>query len=132
MMTTLLPLSCFIIIISLFISNDSASFCGIFSYDNYLPKCLVKPIMFKLLLILFAIKLYARINVYKLIQQKHGQAIIKKVRNYVKLKTKLTKLKADIVYIKSFKKEDLIPAFAKVNLSIKSGGYKLKKKLRNK
>ena len=41
----------------------------------------------------------------------------------------MTKLKTDIVYIKSCKKENLIPSFAKVNLSIKSGGYKLKKKV---
>ena len=35
----------------------------------------------------------------------------------------------DIVYIKSCKKEDLTPTFAKVNLSIKIGGYKPKKKV---
>ena len=85
--------------------------------------------MFKLLFILFVIKLYARINIYKFIQQKHGQDIIKKVRHYEKLKTKLTKLKTKVVYIKSCKKEDLIPTFAKVSLSKKSGGYKLKKKV---
>ena len=39
------------------------------------------------------------------------------------------KLKADIIYIKSCKKEELIPAFAKVNLAIKSGGFKIKKKI---
>ena len=57
--------------------------------------------MFKLLFILFAIKLHTRINNYKLIQEKFGQDIIKKVRHYEKLKIKLTKLKTDIVYIKS-------------------------------
>ena len=78
---------------------------------------------------MFVIKLYVRINIYKFIQQKHGRDIIKKVRHFEKLKTKLTKLKMDIVYIKSCKKEDLTPTFAKVNLSIKIGGYKLKKKV---
>ena len=39
------------------------------------------------------------------------------------------KLKADIIYIKSCKKEELIPAFTKVNLAIKSGGFKIKKKI---
>ena len=39
------------------------------------------------------------------------------------------KLKTDIAYIKSCKIEESIPTFAKVNLSIKSGGYKLKKKV---
>ena len=70
-------------------------------FYSLLPPCLVKPTMFKLLFILFAIKLYTRINNYKLIQEKFGQDIIKKVRHYEKLKIKLTKLKTDIVYIKS-------------------------------
>ena len=39
------------------------------------------------------------------------------------------KLKADIIYITSCKKEELIPDFAKVNLALKSGGFKIKKKI---
>ena len=39
------------------------------------------------------------------------------------------KLNADIKFIKSGKKENLIPTFAKVNVSIKSGSYKLKWKI---
>ena len=85
--------------------------------------------MFKLLVILFIIKLYAHINIFKLIQKKHGQDVFKNVRLYEKLKTKSMKLKADITYIKSCKKEEVTPTFAKVNLSIKSGTYKLKKKI---
>ena len=38
-------------------------------------------------------------------------------------------LKADIIYIKSCKKEELIPTFAKINLAIKSGSFKIKKKI---
>ena len=38
-------------------------------------------------------------------------------------------LKADIIYIKSCKKEELIPTLAKVNLAIKSGAFKIKKKI---
>ena len=41
----------------------------------------------------------------------------------------MTKLITDIVCIKSCKKEDLIPTFAKVNLANKIAGYKLKKKV---
>ena len=41
----------------------------------------------------------------------------------------MTKLKTKVFYIKSCKKENLIPTFAKVNLSKKSGGYKLQKKV---
>ena len=39
------------------------------------------------------------------------------------------KLKADIIYIKSCKKEELIPTFGKVNLTINSGGFKIKKNI---
>ena len=85
--------------------------------------------MYKLLVILFIIKLYFRINVYKLIQKKKGQDVIKYVRLYEKSKTKSMKLNADIIYIKSCKKEDLIPTFAKVNLATKSGGFKIKEKI---
>ena len=41
------------------------------------------------------------------------------------------KLKADIIYIKSCKKEELIPTFGKVNLTINSGGFKIKKNIDN-
>ena len=57
------------------------------------------------------------------------QDVIKNVRLYEKLKTKSMKLKADIIYTKSCKKEKLIPTFAKVNLALKSGGFKIKKKI---
>ena len=39
------------------------------------------------------------------------------------------KLKANIIYIKICKKEELIPTFAKVNLAIKNGDFKIKKKV---
>ena len=38
-------------------------------------------------------------------------------------------LKVDIIYITSCKKEELIPTLAKINLVIKSGGFKIKKKI---
>ena len=38
-------------------------------------------------------------------------------------------LKVDIIYITSCKKEELIPNLAKINLVIKSGGFKIKKKI---
>ena len=85
--------------------------------------------MFKLLILLFIIKLYARSNVFKLIKKKHGQDVITAVRNYEKVKTKWMKVDQDIKFIKSCKKEHLVPTFAKVNLSIKSGSYKLKCKI---
>ena len=48
------------------------------------------------------------------------------VRSYESLKTKLMKVQAGIQFIKSCKKENLIPIFAKVNLAIKSDSRKLK------
>ena len=39
------------------------------------------------------------------------------------------KVDQDIKFVKSCKKEHLVPIFAKVNLSIKSGSYKLKWKI---
>ena len=70
--------------------------------------------MLKLLVILFIIKLYARINIYKHIGKKHGQDI-KIVRLYEKLKSKYAKLKVDIDFIKGCKGEAIILTFAKVN-----------------
>ena len=81
--------------------------------------------MFLLLVSLFVIKLYARNNTFKFIKMKHGQDIII-VQSYESLKTKLLKVQTDIKFIKSCKKENLIPTFAKVNLAIRSGSRKLK------
>ena len=39
------------------------------------------------------------------------------------------KVDQDIKFIKSCKKEHLVPTFAKINLYIKSGSYKLKCKI---
>ena len=81
--------------------------------------------MIRFLVILFIINLYARKNIKK----KHGQDLIKVVRDFEQKKTKFEKLDADIVFIKLCKKEQLIPTFAKVNVSIRKGTYKLKRKI---
>ena len=62
--------------------------------------------MFKLLVILYIIKLYAQINIYKHIKKKHGQDVIRNVHLYEKLKTKYMKINADIKYMKACKKEE--------------------------
>ena len=82
--------------------------------------------MYKLLVILFVIKLYARNSVFKYIKRKHGQDIIAPVKSYESLKTKYMKAQSDITFIKSFKKESLTLTFVKVNLSIKNVNRKLK------
>ena len=62
--------------------------------------------MFKLLVILYIIKLYARDNIFKRVQKKHGQDIISTARTYEQLKTKYMKTLADIKFIKRCKVEN--------------------------
>ena len=45
------------------------------------------------------------------------------------MQTKNMKLNTDIKFLKSCMKENLIPTFAKVNVLIRSGSYKLKQKI---
>ena len=70
--------------------------------------------MLKLLVLLFIIKLYAHIIIYKHIEKKHEQDIIKIVRLYKKLESKYVKLKDDIDFTKCCKWETIILIFAKV------------------
>ena len=85
--------------------------------------------MKSLLVILFIIKLLARKDIFKYIQEKHGHNTIKSVRTYESLKTKIMKGKADINFMKSCKKKNVIPTFAKVRISIKNANYKLRRKI---
>ena len=85
--------------------------------------------MIKLLVILFIIKLYARKNIFKHIKKKHGPDLIKVVRDFEQKKTKFEKMDADIAFIKLCHKEQLIPQFAKVNVSTRNGTYKLRRKI---
>ena len=51
------------------------------------------------------------------IKKKHGQDVITVIISLEKLQTKYGKVVADIKYIKTCKKEHLIPMFPKVNIS---------------
>ena len=84
------------------------------------------PNIFKLLIILFIIKVYARNDIFKRIKKKHGQDVITVIRSLKKLQTKYGKVVAYIKYIKTCKKERLIPTFVKVNISVKNGTHKLR------
>ena len=55
--------------------------------------------------------------------------LIKVIRDIERKKTKFEKLVANSAYIKLCKKEQLIPTFAKVNVSIRNATYKLKRKI---
>ena len=85
--------------------------------------------MLKLLVILFVIKPYARINIFRLIRRKHGQEVLKHVRTLEDNKSRLIKIEADISFIKACTAEQLIPTFAKVELSIKSANRKFQYKM---
>ena len=82
-----------------------------------------------LLVILFAIKILSQVNIFKHIERKHRRQILKNVRALERLKGKWYKINKDIKFIKLCKKEYLIPTFAKVKLSIKSGNAKIQQKL---
>ena len=85
--------------------------------------------MFRLLVILFVIRVYAQTDIFKRIKKKHGQSALKVVRKLVSVKTKFIKLQEDIKFIKTCKREYLIPSFPNVKLAIKTGNTKLKKKI---
>ena len=77
---------------------------------------------------MFVIELYARINTFKRLE-KHGQDIFKSSKTLENQISKHRKIQLDISFIKQCKKENIIPTFAKVNVAIKHGTYKLKKKI---
>ena len=85
--------------------------------------------MFKLLLFLYTIKLYARNNILKRIKKKHEQDVLSQVRSLDNLKTKYMKVQTDIKFIKICKQENLIPIFANVKLPLKHNNNKLKKRI---
>ena len=64
-----------------------------------------------------------------ILRRSNRHDLIKIVRDFEQKKTKFEKLVADIAFIKLCKKEQLIPTFAKVNVSIRNGTYKLKRKI---
>ena len=84
--------------------------------------------MYKLLFVLFIIDLYARVNNFKRLK-KHGQDIYKLSKTLENQISKHRKIQLDISFIKQCKKENIIPTFAKVNIAIRHGTYKLKKKI---
>ena len=74
-------------------------------------------------------KVNARNNIFKYIKKKHGHDLIKVVRDFKQKKKKFEKSVAEIAFTKLCKKEQLIPTFAKVNVSIRNGTCKLKRKI---
>ena len=70
-------------------------------------------------LLLFVIKLYSHINIFKVIKKKHRKDIYTLVKSFEKIKTKYMKTILDIKFLKKCKQEQLIPTFANERLSTK-------------
>ena len=86
--------------------------------------------MYKLLVILFTIKLHAQKDIFKYINGKYGRQIIKVARSLESLRTKISKVKCDIRFIEICKRNKLTPTFAKPKLSIKADN-RTKRKVTN-
>ena len=74
--------------------------------------------MYKLLVILFIIRLYARFNVFTYITEKYRLPEVKLTRLVEKYRLKLAKIKLDIKFLITCKRKNLIPVFAKPKLAI--------------
>ena len=82
----------------------------------------------KLFVILFLIRLYARIYIFKLIEEKYGRIGIKVARSIEIYRTKLSKSKCDIDFLLTCKRNNLIPTFARTKLAVKVN-FKLRNKM---
>ena len=82
-----------------------------------------------LLILLLAIKILARLSIFKYIEKKHGRLVLENIRSLEKAKRKWFNISKDINFIKTFKIENLLPTFSKVKLAIKSGNKKIQLKI---
>ena len=73
----------------------------------------------KLFVILFLVRLYDRIYIFKLIEEKYGRIGIKVARSIEIYRTKLSKSKCDIDFLLTCKRNNLIPTFARTKLVVK-------------
>ena len=81
----------------------------------------------KLLAILFSLKLYTGINIFRHIEQKYGQKEIKLPRVIQKQSSGIDKIECDIKYLLFRKRNNLTPLFARSKFLIRISYY-----LRNK
>ena len=81
----------------------------------------------KFLVILFILKLYAQIGIFKYIQEKYEQEMIKLATKIEKQRVKIAKVKCDIRFLLYCKKNNLAPIFTRPKLAIRVSNY-----LRNK
>ena len=72
----------------------------------------------QLLVLSFIFKLLSRKKLFNNIREKHGNETARQCRQLEKSSTKQSKVKLDIDFLLTCKKENLIPAFAKPKLSV--------------
>ena len=65
----------------------------------------------KLLVILFLLRLYARINIFKLIEEKYGRIGIEVAKSIEIYRTNFSRIKCDIDFLFTCKRNNLIPTF---------------------
>ena len=79
--------------------------------------------------ILFKYRFYTHNYIFKHIKRKHGKDIFTVVKSFEDLKTKYEKILLDFKFLKTCKKGNLLPTFAKVRLSIKNANCKLMQRI---
>ena len=77
----------------------------------------------KLLVILFLLKRYSRINIFRGIEEKYGQKEIKLSRVMQKQRSHITKIECDIKYLLFCKRKNLTSLFARPKFSIRISYY---------
>ena len=77
-------------------------------------------------LLLFLVKLYSRINIFKFIKKKHGNDIYTLVRTFENIKARYEKILLDIKLLKIYKVEHLIRTFSNIRLGTSGTNIKLK------
>ena len=82
----------------------------------------------KLLVILFLIRLYARIKIFKLTEEKYGRIGIKVAKSIEIYCTKLSKIKCGIDFLLTCKRNNLTPTFPRTKLAVKVS-FQLRKKI---
>ena len=75
------------------------------------------------------IKLYTCCNKFKHVKKKHGQDTVTVTCTLEDPKTRLMEMEADIHFIKTCQRENIISTFANVKLSTKHGNKKVHSKI---
>ena len=75
--------------------------------------------MEKLLVILFLIKLYALKDLFSIINGKYGQSTLSIARKMEQTRIRIAKVKSDIKFLLTCRKNNLRPTFARPKIAVK-------------